>query len=85
MNNHTTNTKSMISDKGKCKYLQILDQLNKGNDNGNAKIYTQSELSEYLKVSKRKLSSFQNNEIYDFWLLVQYAALLGRNIIFTLN
>lgn len=43
---------------------------------------TQEELAGYLSVSRRKLTDFENGNNYDFWLLVDYASILGKNIIF---
>lgn len=71
----------MFSDNDKCKYLQILDELNKNH----AKIFTQKELSKHLEVSVRKLSDFKAGKIIDFPLLTQYAGIIGRKINFELE
>lgn len=70
-----------ISDNDKCKYLQILSELN----DFHAKIFTQEELSKYLGVSVRKLSDFKNGKVIDFWLLTQYAMIIGKKINFNLK
>ena len=70
----------MISDLDKCKYLQILDDLNKLHAN----TFTQSELSKHLKTSVRKISDFKNGKVIDFWLLTQYAGIIGKEIKFYL-
>ena len=54
-----------ISDKDKCKYMQILAELNRLH----AKIFTLDELSKHFGVSVRKLSDFKNGKVIDFWLL----------------
>ena len=66
----------MISDKDKCNYLQILENLNRLHAN----IFTQNELSSHLKVSVRKISDFKAGKVIDFWLLCQYAAIIGKQI-----
>lgn len=71
----------MISNQDKCNYLHILKKLN----NLHAKIFTQKELANHLKVSVRKLSDFQNGKVFDFWLLTQYAGIIGKRIKFNLN
>ncbi|MDX1365475.1 MAG: hypothetical protein R3243_14790 [Arenibacter latericius] len=43
------------------------------------------ELAGYLKLSTRKLSDFKNGKIFDFWLLIQYAAIIGKNIDFDMK
>ena len=68
----------MFSDNDKCKYLQILKELN----SNHAKIFTQKELSGYLGVSVRKLSDFKSGKVIDFELLTQYAGIIGREIKF---
>ena len=68
----------MILENEKSKYLHILAELEKEN----AKLYTQKELALYLDVSLRKVNSFVNGEIFDFWLLCRYADLLGKDIDF---
>lgn len=69
-----------ISDDDKANYMQILAELNRNNAN----FCTQKELSEYLRVSVRKISDFQNGLIIDFWLLQQYAGIIGRRVEFRL-
>lgn len=71
----------MFTDDDKCKYLQILKELNENH----VKIFTQKELSEHLMVSVRKLSDFKAGKIIDFELLTQYALIVGRNIDFRLE
>lgn len=69
-----------ISNDDKANYMQILAELNRNN----AGICTQKELSYYLRVSVRKISDFQNGLIIDFWLLQQYAGIIGRKVEFRL-
>lgn len=71
----------MILETEKCKYLQILETLN----NRNAKNCTQKELSKYLDISLRKMTSFLNGDTIDFWLLCRYADLLGMEIKFKIT
>lgn len=71
----------MFSDKDKCKYLQIIGELNYLHAN----IFTQKELSKHFEVSVRKLSDFQNGKVIDFPLLTQYAAIIGKRIKFELE
>lgn len=71
----------MISDNDKCKYLQILKYLKACHAN----IFTQKELSKHLGISVRKLSDFQNGKVIDFWLLTQYAGIVGKEIQFNLK
>ena len=66
----------MISNIDKRKYLRILITVKEKN------IFTQQEIAGYLKVSERKVNSFMRGKIYDFWLLVQFAGLLGIQINF---
>lgn len=70
----------MFCDLDKRKYLQILEELNELHAN----FFTQKELSKHLKVSVRKISSFQNGECIDFPLLTQYAGIIGKKIVFDL-
>ena len=71
----------MVSNLDKRKYLRILIELKEKH----AKIFTQDEIANHLSVSKRKVSSFINGKIYDFWMLTQYAGLIGININFEMN
>ena len=71
---------SHITDDDKCKYLQVLAELNRLH----AKIFTLEELSNHFDVSVRKLSDFKNGKVIDFWLLAQYAAIIGKQIKFDL-
>lgn len=71
----------MFSDNDKCKYLQILKELNENH----AKNFTIAELSKHLKVSERKLYSFKKGEVIDFELLTQYSKIIGRKINFYLE
>lgn len=71
----------LISNSDKAKYMQILTDLNQCH----AKLFTQKELSEHLNVSVRKISDFQNGNLIDFWLLVQYAGIIGKTIKFDLR
>jgi len=71
----------LISNQDKCKYLHILEELNRLHAN----IFTQAELSKYFGVSVRKISDFQNGKTIDFWLLTQYAGIIGMKINFNLN
>jgi len=71
----------MVSDKDKRKYLRILIELKEEHAN----IYTQKEIALYLGVSLRKVSSFLNGKIYDFWMLTQYAGLICEKINFELK
>ena len=70
----------LLSDEDKCKYLQILETLNKNHAN----IFTLKELSQHLGVSERKLIDFRKGRVIDFELLTQYAGIIGRNIYFQL-
>jgi len=63
----------MISNNDKRKYLRILINLKEKNVN----IYTQQELSNYLSVSQKKMNSFLNGKLYDFWLLIQFSSIIG--------
>jgi hypothetical protein len=71
----------MISDYDKRIYLHILKKLNEKH----AKIFTLKELSEHLNVSVRKLIDFKSGKVIDFWLLSQYASIIGFRIEFTLH
>jgi predicted XRE-type DNA-binding protein len=71
----------MISNEDKKEYMYILTQLNEENVN----FYTQQQIADNLGISLRKVNSFINGKIIDFWLLTQYAAMLGRKIVFFLN
>ncbi len=71
----------MILDNEKSKFLHILVDLNKECKN----LYTQQELSTYLKVSRKKIVDFQKGRIFDFWLLCRYADILGVSIDFNLK
>lgn len=70
-----------VSNEDKCKYLQILSE----STNKHAKNFTNKDLSELLNVSVRKLIDFKNGKIFDFWLLIQYAALVGIEISFDIK
>lgn len=70
----------LISDQDRTVYLQILADLNEGHAN----IFTLEELSNHLPVSVRKLSDFKKGNVIDFWLLTQYAGIIGRDISFKL-
>lgn len=58
------------------RYLHILKELKEKD----AKTFTQQELSEFLEVSVRKISDFQAGKVIDFFLLCDYAELLGLEI-----
>lgn len=70
----------MISDFDKSNYLHILHELNKYHAN----TFTLKELSIHFDVSVRKLSDFKNGKVIDFWLLTQYAGIIGKTINFSL-
>lgn len=70
----------LISNKDLEKYMQILAGLKVCH----AKIFTLEELSKHLGVSVRKLSDFRAGKIIDFWLLTQYAGIIGKQIIFNI-
>jgi len=74
----------MILESEKSKFLAILTKINHSNNSG-GKIFTQSELAEHLKVSRKKMNDFVNGTIFDFFLLCRYADLLGMEIKFQLN
>jgi len=71
----------MISNRDKRKYLRLLTTL-KGK---HAKIFTQKEIAGYLSISERKVNSFLRGKIYDFWMLTQYAGLIGIDITFNIE
>ena len=71
----------MISNQDREKYLQILAVLNENH----AKLFTLRELSLRLRVSERKLIDFKRGKIVDFWLLTQYAGIIGRGVKFYLS
>lgn len=71
----------MILETEKKQFLHILDILNKECKN----VFTQKELSIYLKVSRKKIVDFQKGRIFDFWLLCRYADILGKEIKFNLD
>jgi len=71
----------LISKKDKANYLQILAELRQ-NHTG---LFPLRELSEHLGVSERKLSDFRAGKIIDFWLLAQYAGIIGRDLKFYLK
>ncbi len=73
----------MILEQEKIKFLHILTRINNRNSSC-GKLFTQSELAIHLKVSRKKMNSFINGEIFDFWLLCRYADLLGMGIKFNL-
>lgn len=62
-------------------YMQILAELNE-NHKG---LFNQMQLSACLGISVRKLSDFKNGKLIDFWLLTQYALIIGREIEFNLK
>ena len=68
----------MISEEDKRKYLQILNELNRKHAN----IFTQKQLAEHLNVSTRTIHSFKAGKIFNFWLLVNYAAIIGIKVHF---
>ncbi len=74
----------MILEQEKIKFLHILTRINNRNNSG-VKLFTQSELAIHLKVSRKKMNSFINGEIFDFWLLCRYADLLGIQINFKIK
>jgi transcriptional regulator with XRE-family HTH domain len=47
--------------------------------------FTQSDLCDYLKVSRKTLIEFEKGNIYDISLLFAYAAINGYNINFNLE
>ena len=69
------------SENDKCNFLHILKVLNAKS----VKIYTNKELSEFLGVSNKTLIEFRKGNILRFDLLIQYAALLGDEVLFTLK
>ena len=71
----------MISESDKSKYLHILTRLKAKHAN----IFTQKELANHFNISLRKMSDFLNGKIFDFWLLLQYAAIIGIELKFWLN
>ena len=71
----------MVSNLNKRIFLRILINLKQENVN----LYTQKQISKLLKVSPKKVNSFMNGKIYDFWMLTQFAGLLGMNITFNLE
>jgi len=70
----------LLSEQDKNNFLQILAELN----SYHAKIFTNKELSEHFKISERKIIDFKHGKIFDFWLLIQYAAIIGKNVNFDL-
>jgi len=68
----------LISDEDYANYCRLVDELNQLHANN----FTQSELSKHFGVSVRKISDFQNKKLIDFWLLTQYAAIIGKQIEF---
>jgi len=70
----------MFCDSDKCKYLQLLEELNSLHE----KIFTVKELSNYLEVSEKKLIDFRKGRVIDFELLTQYAGIIGTKIEFKL-
>lgn len=71
----------MISSQDKCKYLHILSKLNAYHAN----IFTLQELSYHLEVSKRKLIDFKKGKVIDFWLLIQYGAIISKKVDFLID
>lgn len=61
-----------ISNDLKCKYLRILDKVK----SERAKLFTQSEMAEFMKVSTRKIVYFERGQV-DFELLFCYCDILG--------
>ena len=47
--------------------------------------FTQQELANIFKISRKKFVDFENGKILDFWLLTQYAAILGDVILFEIK
>jgi len=68
----------VILESEKRKFLHILTVLNEKS----AKVFTQQEKANFLKISRRKLIDFENGKIFDFWLLCRYADLVGESILF---
>ena len=68
-----------ISNIDKRKYLRILLELKYKNP------FTQQEIAGILHISERKINSFVRGKIYDFWLLTQFAGVLGLSINFKLE
>jgi len=47
--------------------------------------FTQSEISKYLKISRKTLIEFEKGKIYDIRLLFAYASVNGFNIKFVID
>jgi len=74
-------SKSVILKNEKRKFMHILTVLNEKS----AKVFTQQEKADCLKISRRKLIDFENGKIFDFWLLCRYADLVGESISFWIS
>lgn len=70
----------LISEQDERKYRQILAELR----NNHAGLFTQKELAEYIGVSERTIRTFIKGEMINYWLLTQYAGIIGRTIKFEL-
>ena len=68
----------LITDSDSEKYFTILKELNKLHEN----IFTIKELCHHFEISNRKLIDFKKGEVIDFWLLTQYARIIGKIIDF---
>jgi transcriptional regulator with XRE-family HTH domain len=62
-----------LSNDLKCKYLNILDLLIKRR----VKNFTQSEIAEYLEISRTKVIHFEKGKVIDLELLFAYGDILG--------
>lgn len=71
----------LISEQDSENYFTILTELNNLHKN----IYTVNELCKHFGVSNKKLIDFRNGKVIDFWLLTQYAGIIGKNIVFYLE
>lgn len=64
-----------------CNYLHIKNKLKSIRVN----LFTQSEISEYLGVSRKTISDFERGKHIDFILLSNYADILGMSLYFYLD
>lgn len=71
----------MIQEKYRCRFMHIIKDLK----SKRAEIFTLAELENFLGVSKRKLIDFENGKNFDFWLLCDYATILGEEVEFNLK